>query len=401
YSSDGKLLASADADGTVAEWLLTSGDTSPMRDEKVASGAVDALLFSPEASTLFVGGPDGLIQVRDAFSLALKARLNAHTNAVTAFAPGPLGATMFSAGLDGRIQEWDMRLGTPRRVLQDEGPLRSLAVSNDGAWLAAGLTEDPTLDGLLAHVYDQKSGKLMRRVPTLTGAAGAVALSPDSKYLAIGDAQGVLLTGPNDTDNWNRVKDFTGPITGLAFRPDGVVLAAASPGGHVALIDPSWHRRVMMIEAGVEVLALAYSPSGRELALACADGQVRIFDGTKGGKARLSDAESLAEELSAILEAGDKTKATETLAKANAAAQKFPSDADLSYLLFRAKMLAHLELKDLLAQLNRTLALEPEHYAAQVTLGIIGYQTEDYAMAEPHLVAAIKIVPDAAAAMQM
>jgi len=68
-------------------------------------------------------------------------------------------------------------------------------------------------------------------------------------------------------------------LNGVAFRPDGKVLASAGDDGSVRLWDTVTHQPVgAPLPAGSPVLSLAFSPDGHTLASGLLDGSVRLMD---------------------------------------------------------------------------------------------------------------------------
>ena len=80
------------------------------------------------------------------------------------------------------------------------------------------------------------------------------------------------------------LRGHNGMLCGVAYAPDASCLAAAGPGGGVALWDAATGREVRALDGNA--LGVAFDPAGARLATAGADGAVRVWDVAGGRRLR-------------------------------------------------------------------------------------------------------------------
>ena len=205
-SPDGTLLASASWDQTVRLWPLTGGAPRVLEGH---TQNVNGVAFAPDGRTLVSVSYDQSVRI---WPLA-----GSSAPAVVAM-PSPLNAVAVSSsgeivtgGADGRLYFLDRDGTRTGEVAAGPRPVISIAISADGAWVAAA-----SIGGAVA-VTDRMTRALAR---TLVGPGlpvWSVAFLPDNRTLLTGGADNVIR-------RWNAV---TGdPVDPLLFETAADPLAA-------------------------------------------------------------------------------------------------------------------------------------------------------------------------------
>ena len=293
FSPDGKLLATADADGTVRLWNPATGqrigsalqtETGPVRVIGVSFHPdVSGVAFSPNSRLLASADADGTVRLwNPATGQPADTPLLAGTGGGVrgvAFSPDSL----LLASADGTAQVWNAVTGRPvsSPLPGTLDGVNGVAFSPDGKLLA---TADA--DGTV-RLWNPATGQpIGSPLPAAIGyGVNGVAFSPDGELLASADADGTVRL-------WNpATRAAMGPplhadtgtggsVKGVAFSPDGKLLATADADGTVRLWNPATGQPIgtpLPAAIGYGVNGVAFSPDGNLLAIADADGTVQTW----------------------------------------------------------------------------------------------------------------------------
>jgi WD40 repeat protein/DNA-binding SARP family transcriptional activator len=290
FSADGKVLASADADGSVAVWEVGAASLGEIFVGH--SAAASGVALSPDGSTLYSASFDGSVIAWDVtgrrrlgqrFGFAPvgppSAAAHARRDVSTAVAVTPDSSLFATSPAPGRVALWRSRTLAPEaRVLRGPvGHVYSLAFSRDGRLVAAvGDTPD-------AAVWDVATGKLVHvlRGRSPMGSA-AVAFSIDDVTLATAGIDGTVLLYDLRTGSVVGRLPGHSSFTDIDFGPDGKLIAAASLAGDIVIWSLASHERVSGMSEDVAIYALRFSPDGTLLASGDQSGDVILWDVAHG-----------------------------------------------------------------------------------------------------------------------
>lgn len=296
---DGQRGWTAESNGNTSEYYITpveGFEVLPGRVLRGAEGSINSIAFAPEAEALVASDSTGdSLLAWDLSTDELVTPSLDHGAPIIGVTYLPDG-TLATSGMDGRVRLWqsDGTQFEPLEGVIDPKWGARIGISPDGLLLAApGCAEPGQLQDCIlgqSRIYDINSGEVVMTIQGHSNAIHSVMFSPDGTLVATSSTDGVWLWDA-ETGEQVRVLPSQEFINGIAFHPDGVMLAAASCTepliqnnirtcnlGEVRLWDVETGTALAVLAHPDEVQSVAFSPDGSRLASGDTDGVVYLWD---------------------------------------------------------------------------------------------------------------------------
>jgi WD40 repeat protein len=207
-------------------------------------------------------------------------RLGRHAGMVRRLTFGPDGKTLFTAGDDATIRQWEARTGKELRQIGMQGGGGTVAWTRD--FRRAAMIANGGLAGL-----DLKTGSVQFQTAKQENTVAGLDYSPDGKLLASGTSRFLRLFDAVSGQEIRRIDAHGDLIIRLAFAPDGKRLASCSWDHTIAVWDVGTGQLAYRMPRQPGPLeSIAYSPDGRWLATGSTGGILRLWDPASGRLAR-------------------------------------------------------------------------------------------------------------------
>jgi WD40 repeat protein/transcriptional regulator with XRE-family HTH domain len=271
-SPDGKRLALIPPDMRFIR-ILDASNGQPLYNLPRPPNRITWMAFSPDSSRLAVGGYDRKVHLWDTGTGIKLFTLSGHSELVGVVTFSPDGMHLASGAFDGTLKIWSIEPPSEVFTIKQSGFANRLAVSPDGALIAATGSSPSTGSGDFLTVWDAQSGIIIYERKAHAEFAVAVAFSPDGKEIATGGRDHTIKvwdTASGALRHSLYVEDEQ--IWSIAYHPEGRMFAAVGSAGMIRLYDRATGNAHSSQDAGMGALTgLAFSPDGSRLAIVSLD----------------------------------------------------------------------------------------------------------------------------------
>ena len=279
-SPDGKWLATGSLKGKISVWDIQTRKQTTTLSPQIESGQeLGRVAFSQQGDRLFASTKGGVVKVWKVLDWSLTELRFPHGDRVRSISLSQDGKLLAVLGFDEKVSVWDVDEPSKPKTLHVGwgGGIQAgaVAISPDRKWLAVGLG-----DGSIP-MFDLSTLTEQFRFPTTVKSEEikTLAFSPDSQVLASGTgfADGAI-------DVWSihepekpihRLEGHTDYLCSLVFSPDGKLLASASADQTIRLWDTEeWENSLVLRGHQHEVWAVCFTSDGRQLVSGGKDGDI-------------------------------------------------------------------------------------------------------------------------------
>ncbi len=273
---------------------------------KMHTGPVFSLMFNTNGKMLVSGGSaeDRSVRVWDIPSASPHVLLNGNQKQVAAVGFSADGTKVMSAGYDGMIRIWDVQ-GKQIASINQTAEKAPLSITNllsvfsaDGTKFAYSndMGEGPFVFDMNSHKQTNFNGALAG-----SGAPGAIAINSNGSRLAVvaGDAGIIYVIDINSGKAIAVLKPVNSPGAGvITISKDNSMIAASNDAtSHIMIFDVASQKQVTELKGHREnkngtlsVTGIAFSPDGKLLASTSYDKTVRVWDTATGKQLAIFEA---------------------------------------------------------------------------------------------------------------
>lgn len=208
--------------------------------------SLTTISYSPDSTRIITGADDGLIKIWDISSGFHIATFTEHSSAVTSSAYSKRGNILFTSSLDGSVRAWDMLRYRNFRTFTAPTRLSFSCVAIDPA---AEVVCAGSHDSFDIHLWSVQTGALLDQLSGHEGPISTLAFTPDGRYLVSGSWDHTIrVWSVFNRSQSSEVLQLMSDLLCVAIRPDSSQIAASTLDGQLTF----WNLNTSIQESGVD-----------------------------------------------------------------------------------------------------------------------------------------------------
>ena len=275
-------------------WQRTIQANKLAISRELSAAAVNNLQVDPERSAMLALQAletADILEARNALhqsvpEMHLLKNIFVSSGGVPGVAYSPDGRMIATMTIRQDVELWGADSGELLRTLVGVDDFGGCVVfSPDGSILAGAYRTQVVLwDVSSGEIISILSGGSLEGVAGYNVGVGQISFSPDGKYLATANMDGVSTIWEIDTSSkvLSLMAAETLPPKAIDYSPDGKLLANGGDAGIVRVWDANQGAELFSRELGGIIHALSFSPDGNYLAAASEDGSIKVWDAVTG-----------------------------------------------------------------------------------------------------------------------
>ena len=276
YCTDGRLLASGSADGTVRIWDMRTGEEAmaPLRN---GDGAVWVVVFAPNGKSLVSGTDGGVVCVWNLLAVHISVmHLRGHTGPVLSVAISPSGSHIASGSRDTTVRLWNVETNQQPVIINGHsGAVHALSFSPDSLLLASGAEDQ------MMWFWETSTGNPRKHYPHRhESAIPSLCFLPNGEKITVGSGHEIIICKVKNGQKTATAYSGSESILSVSASSDGQSLVSAHGNSVCVTTLPRFAGRAsssMLDGHSARVCAVTFSPDGLYIASASEDHTIRIW----------------------------------------------------------------------------------------------------------------------------